>query len=170
MVSAACVSALGGLDPYLFLYWEDVDFCRRARFHGWRVTLATKALARHFGSGTALTAAGKTRRNHMVTRNYFVTTLANPARGFAHNGLRCLRLLGVLLKQGLRGEGPAALFVLKIFLRLLPEWHVIYTKWLRDRQGIRPPQVSVGFEDIVPVISRAEHQKRADDMPGCGST
>jgi GT2 family glycosyltransferase len=32
-----CVQDLGGLDPNFFLYYEDVDLCRRARARGWSV-------------------------------------------------------------------------------------------------------------------------------------
>jgi GT2 family glycosyltransferase len=32
-----CVQDLGGLDPSFFLYYEDVDFCRRAQARGWSV-------------------------------------------------------------------------------------------------------------------------------------
>jgi len=39
MVSRKCVEAVGPLDPYLFFYWEETDFCRRARHLGWRVVL-----------------------------------------------------------------------------------------------------------------------------------
>jgi GT2 family glycosyltransferase len=37
LVRRACVEALGGFDPAFFLYYEDVDFCRRARAAGWSV-------------------------------------------------------------------------------------------------------------------------------------
>jgi GT2 family glycosyltransferase len=37
LVRRACWEALGGLDPDFFLYYEDVDLCRRARERGWGV-------------------------------------------------------------------------------------------------------------------------------------
>jgi len=35
MVRRACLEDVGGLDERFFLYYEDVDFCRRARARGW---------------------------------------------------------------------------------------------------------------------------------------
>lgn len=37
LVRRACFEQLGGLDESYFLYYEDVDFCRRAAAHGWGV-------------------------------------------------------------------------------------------------------------------------------------
>jgi N-acetylglucosaminyl-diphospho-decaprenol L-rhamnosyltransferase len=37
LVRRACFEALGGLDESFFLYYEDVDFCRRAAAAGWGV-------------------------------------------------------------------------------------------------------------------------------------
>ena len=37
MLRRECVEELGGLDRDFFLYYEDVDFCRRARERGWSV-------------------------------------------------------------------------------------------------------------------------------------
>jgi N-acetylglucosaminyl-diphospho-decaprenol L-rhamnosyltransferase len=37
MVRRQCWDDLGGLDPAFFLYYEDVDLCRRARAAGWSV-------------------------------------------------------------------------------------------------------------------------------------
>ena len=37
LVRRACFVQLGGLDESFFLYYEDVDFCRRAALAGWQV-------------------------------------------------------------------------------------------------------------------------------------
>jgi GT2 family glycosyltransferase len=37
LVRRDCFEHLGGMDQSYFLYYEDVDFCRRARAHGWSV-------------------------------------------------------------------------------------------------------------------------------------
>jgi N-acetylglucosaminyl-diphospho-decaprenol L-rhamnosyltransferase len=37
LIRRDCWEQLGGLDPDYFLYYEDVDFCRRARERGWLV-------------------------------------------------------------------------------------------------------------------------------------
>ncbi len=37
LVRRACFDQLGGLDERFFLYYEDVDFCRRAALKGWSV-------------------------------------------------------------------------------------------------------------------------------------
>ena len=37
LLRRACWQQLGGLDPDYFLYYEDVDLCRRARAAGWAV-------------------------------------------------------------------------------------------------------------------------------------
>jgi GT2 family glycosyltransferase len=38
---------VGGLDPDFFLYYEDVDLCRRARAHGWEVRYEPSLQAVH---------------------------------------------------------------------------------------------------------------------------
>jgi N-acetylglucosaminyl-diphospho-decaprenol L-rhamnosyltransferase len=44
----ACLQQLGGFDPTYFLYYEDVDLCRRAAADGWAVGHeATPALVHH---------------------------------------------------------------------------------------------------------------------------
>lgn len=37
LVRRACLDQLGGLDESFFLYYEDVDFCKRAAERGWQV-------------------------------------------------------------------------------------------------------------------------------------
>lgn len=47
LVSRECFRTLGGLDERFFLYYEDVDFCRRARSAGWQVLYDPRAAVTH---------------------------------------------------------------------------------------------------------------------------
>jgi N-acetylglucosaminyl-diphospho-decaprenol L-rhamnosyltransferase len=43
---------VGGFDENFFLYFEEVDFARRARQAGWRCFYLAETQARHYGGGT----------------------------------------------------------------------------------------------------------------------
>jgi len=47
LVKRACFRQLGGLQSDFFLYYEDVDFCRRARQQGWHVCYEPNLRAVH---------------------------------------------------------------------------------------------------------------------------
>lgn len=76
-VSRNVYDSLGGFDERLFLYYEDVDFCWRARLLGFGVSAARNALCYHSGgrSSTALPHSVKfyfTQRNRIrvLLKNY----------------------------------------------------------------------------------------------------
>ncbi|MDA0711914.1 MAG: glycosyltransferase, partial [bacterium] len=55
-VTGACFAArrevfdaTGGMDEAIFMYYEDVDFCLRARRLGWQVWLVPEGVGRHLG-------------------------------------------------------------------------------------------------------------------------
>lgn len=48
MLRASAVAAVGGMDERFFLYFEDVDWCRRLWQGGWRVTYVPDAQFSHF--------------------------------------------------------------------------------------------------------------------------
>ena len=47
LIRRACWDDLGGFDPSFFLYYEDVDLCRRARANGWQVIYQPGPVAVH---------------------------------------------------------------------------------------------------------------------------
>ncbi len=47
LIRRECLLDLGGLDPDYFLYYEDVDLCRRARSRGWDVFYEPRIHAIH---------------------------------------------------------------------------------------------------------------------------
>lgn len=48
LIRRECLEELGGLDQDFFLYYEDVDLCRRARKLGWQVQYEPRLWATHF--------------------------------------------------------------------------------------------------------------------------
>ena len=63
LVRRDCFEELGGLDESFFLYYEDVDFCRRARRAGWSVWYepdlrVTHHFPLHTRAGAGAAAAG----------------------------------------------------------------------------------------------------------------
>jgi GT2 family glycosyltransferase len=136
MVSRRCVEAVGPLDPYFFLYWEEADFCRRARHKGWRVVLVPSALARHYAGGwSACDQKNRTTANKLQTRNYYIYKLANPFKGFFVNFIAAIHLFLVNIKQYFPGQPTSVISHIRIFAKVLKEIHTIYKKWVRDRKG-----------------------------------
>ncbi|MEU5941260.1 glycosyltransferase family 2 protein [Micromonospora sp. NPDC047548] len=68
LVRATAFRDINGFDPSFFLYFEDVDLCRRLRGAGWRVVSVGTAWAMHRES-TSTSAVGKNRlyRSGLVT-------------------------------------------------------------------------------------------------------
>jgi GT2 family glycosyltransferase len=67
---ASALQTIGLLDESLFAYFEDMDWCLRARQAGYSVMLAPAARVRHLGGGSTGSAAPLATyysvRNHMV--------------------------------------------------------------------------------------------------------
>jgi len=149
MVSRRCVETVGPLDPYLFFYWEETDFCRRARFQGWRVVLVPRALARHYAGGWSDGDRQNTAtRNWLQTRNYYVYHLANPLQGFARNIVDTVHLLCVKTKAHLREEPVSTYFELRVFFNLVRQARTIHKKWQRDRNRGHPRVVTRDLESV----------------------
>jgi len=78
-VSGACLMArremiaeIGPLDAGFFMYYEDVDWCYRARAAAWRVvTLPDVTVAHHLGGNSAHVSPAETERRTMVSRIRF---------------------------------------------------------------------------------------------------
>ncbi len=60
---------LGGFDPRFFLYWEEMDLCKRAEAAGYETWALGTAVARHVGGASS--AADDTRVAGCIARHYF---------------------------------------------------------------------------------------------------
>lgn len=70
LVRRRCLEQLGGFDEAFFLYYEDVDFCRRAMQAGWRVAYDPAATATHHSPLHGRTVPAPLR---VVTRHALLT-------------------------------------------------------------------------------------------------
>ncbi|HME43770.1 MAG TPA: glycosyltransferase family 2 protein [Syntrophorhabdales bacterium] len=149
MASRACIESVGPLDPYLFFYWEETDFCRRARYKGWRVVLAPAAIARHHAGGWSQdNEDNKQTANRLQSRNYYIYKLADPFASFSRNILNSLHLLLVHIKQCLPKNPSLTLFHFQVFASIIWELRTVHRKWVRDRLKEHPPKLPEG---VLPV-------------------
>ena len=149
MVKRCCFESVGPLDPYLYFYCEETDFCRRARYKGWRVVLVRSAHARHYAGGwSGGNQQNKLTSNWLQARNFYIYHFANPFQSFWANLADASHLFFVYLKAYIPKELPSAWFHISLFAQLLGEIRWIYMKWSRDRRGGDPPAVAAGFESI----------------------
>jgi hypothetical protein len=64
LLNGAMVREIGPMDEGYFLYFEDAEYCLRARRAGWRVLRCPEAVAVHFrgGSGPVKSLAARKKR------------------------------------------------------------------------------------------------------------
>jgi hypothetical protein len=168
MVSRRCADAVGPLDPYLFFYCEETDFCRRARYLGWRVVLAPRSLTRHYAGGSSEgNYEIKRVTNWLQTRNYYIYHLANPFQSFPRNMLETVHLFGVKVKQHLNNHSTASiLFEMRVLLFILRNLRTVFLKWQRDRAGVQPSMTTPYLQSLRPEIFRSHsHFAEQDSFP-----
>ena len=82
LASRSAIEALGMLDEDLFVYFEDMDWCLRAREAGSAVLVAPRARVAHIGQGSMGAASPLTTfysvRNHMVVASRHGGRLRGP--------------------------------------------------------------------------------------------
>lgn len=65
LLRGAMVARLGPMDEGYFLYFEDAEYCLRARRAGWRIVPAPQAVAVHFRGGSGPVKALETARRRL---------------------------------------------------------------------------------------------------------
>ena len=83
MASRQVFEAIGKLDENYFMYFEDVDFCQRAKIAGFKMACLPKSIIWHVNSGS--TSGPGHLQNYFITRNriYFAYKYANLRTKFA---------------------------------------------------------------------------------------
>lgn len=105
LVRKAAFDQVGGFDERFFLYFEDVDLCRRLRLAGWRLLTVEGAVATHVKGGS------RTRRGEIEYRRAQLTyyALHRPRWENRYLRRRLRRKLGRVADPELRRELRALL-------------------------------------------------------------
>lgn len=82
---------VGPFDPDYFIFWDEVDYCRRARRRSWRVVIACDSLVEHYGGGSVHSDSAF--RKPLMALNLYAFMLTAPHTSFMRNVLRWLRHL-----------------------------------------------------------------------------
>lgn len=107
LVRAEVFRELGGLDERFFLYYEDIDFCLRARDGGWEVRMAPDAHALHEGSKSTRGEPTTKVYHHARSRMLFFRRHLRGAR-FVFVVSEVMFITRQVAAHLARGEGPNA--------------------------------------------------------------
>lgn len=96
LIRRAAWDDIGPLDDGYFMYLEEIDWCRRARMHGWQIWYQPRALAIHYGG------ASTSQQSEAMFAQLWRSRLRYYAR---HHGPAYNRLVHALVRLGLRTSG-----------------------------------------------------------------
>jgi GT2 family glycosyltransferase len=97
LVRREVFSELGGFDERFFMYYEDTDFCRRARRRGYDVIYRSDLTVSHAVEGSAIPGSGQLHR----ARSRLVFFRKHHTRGAAQV-VRLVTLLGAISRVAIR--------------------------------------------------------------------
>jgi len=126
---------IGLLDPIYFAFYEEIDFCRRASFHGYRIALVPRSRVRHYRGGSwEANPAIKRERDYRCDRSQFIYASTDPRSSVLLNLWRYFITLGVKSKDLAHSFSLIRLFdLIRIQLDLILISGSIAGKWRRDR-------------------------------------
>jgi GT2 family glycosyltransferase len=83
MVRCSLIRNIGMFDPIYFIFYDEVDFCRRARLIGYKTALVTTSRIKHAGSGdNSSTKKNQNKRNFYFTRSKYIFLFSDTERKF----------------------------------------------------------------------------------------
>ena len=129
------IRQIGPMDEGYFLYFEDAEYCLRARRAGWRIGFAPDAVAVHFRGGSGPVKSLSKERRRLPAYYYASRTrFLHQAHGWG----------GLLLANLAWGGGRLIARTRPLFGRPVPapvacEWRDIWTNFLRPLGPRRAP-------------------------------
>lgn len=130
---------IGLLDPIYFAFYEEIDFCRRAAYHGYRVALVPRSRIHHFRGGSWQENRKIERdRNYRCERSQFIYSMTDPRKSLSGNFLSYLVTLGTKSKELIRHfDRERALDLVSIQFEVLANSRKLFGKWRRERSPAR---------------------------------
>jgi len=131
VIRSEAYAAVGGFDPGIFIYAEDIDLCLRLTQAGWRIYRVEDQAIRHLCGGSVKTTRQMLKNAVMQQRNFLKVID------------RCAGLAGSLLSRLLLGAGLALRVLIRGASLLLPgsrQWIAFQSSWLclLDLVGLLP--------------------------------
>jgi hypothetical protein len=80
LIRRSCLEAVGGLDERFFMYFEETDWCRRARAAGWEIRYCAEARVAHLEGRAAARAGDFALAQFQHSYRLYVTKQDGPAR------------------------------------------------------------------------------------------
>lgn len=135
-IKASVFSSIGLLDPIYFAFYEEIDFCRRAKYHGYQIAIIPLSRIHHHRGGIWRSSPDLERKRNLLSdRSQFVYNLTDPGRSLTKNSAYYLITLATKVKCVIREKRFSALFdLLKIQLNILLHLNTILRKWNKDRE------------------------------------
>ncbi len=122
LLSRALLERIGGFDPVFFMYGEDHDYCSRARFHGFKIGIAPKAVACHWHGGGDMLEKRPFQEQSLRLAGQIICRLKRPDHRFSPS------LLGIMGTWAQRlliatacGDFRQAVALAAAWLRVLPQ-------------------------------------------------
>jgi GT2 family glycosyltransferase len=124
---------VGRLDPIFFIFFEECDFCRRARAAGFEVAVVPSSRLHHHRGGYFDTAPLSRRKRFFFLRNSMIYNSTDPTASLWNNVGGLLRNNAVQLKDSLLKQRDPAVW-LEANCSLVAHLPAVYRKWRTDRR------------------------------------
>jgi GT2 family glycosyltransferase len=112
LMRRSAIDDVGPLDESFFMYAEDLEWCWRARQHGWDIWFEPSALVRHVGDASGRQARDQRARTSVYLRNTnrFIRSAQGLPAALGYRGVSAIACARLAAACRLRGEASRAAF------------------------------------------------------------
>jgi hypothetical protein len=134
-IKRAVLEQVGLFDSIYFSFYEELDYCRRARYHGFRTALVAGCLLHHYRGGVwQADAERKVARDYQCDKSQFIYSLTAPDKSLWANLINYVVTLGVKAKESFLAFRYRQLFHLALIqFSVWRKGAALWRKWRADR-------------------------------------